>query len=219
VTAPGVPSNVRPNDPDVGGGVLEAALPYLPFSSFLNLANQNIGYRILGLSPAVAAGVAIAVDEVRLVPFLVTRPTFLDRIAFVTTVLSGAGGLARIGIYRAIQTPPFLPGLLLVDSGAIAVDAGNGGKITNTVLMLQPGWHWAAYTCGVSAPTIRNLASIAGGWAGLEVVAGATTVNVGGGLVLTRAFAALPADLTGTVITGYSAVAVNIPLILGRVNA
>lgn len=217
MTGPG-PAMSRPNDPDVGGGLMEAALPYVPFSATLGFGNVDIGYRILSLSPTVGPGQVIAIDVIRLCPFLITRPTFIDKLAFVVTATGGAGSVARCGIYRASSVAPFLPTTLVVDSGQFDTNASANGKITNVSLVLAPGWYWAAYVCGVAAPTIRIQASVSGGHFGLEVVASATTVNVAGGLQLAFPYAALPATLAGNAISAYG-LSVALPLILARVNA
>lgn len=209
---------IRPNDPDVGGSIMDAALPFLPFSAMLGLANVDIGYRLLGLSPLVGAGAAIAIDNLRLTPFLITRPTFVDKLAFVTTVNGGAGSVARVGIYRASAVAPFLPTTLVVDGGSLATDAAAGGKITSISVMLPPGWYWAAYNCGVAAPTVRTLTPIGGSALGYEVVAAVTTANVQGGLSIAAAFGALPASLAANALSAYTVLTIP-AAVFARVNA
>lgn len=87
----------------------------------------------------------------------VVLPTgVIDKIGFEVTTVSGAGGVARAGIYKTSAGSIIYPGALLVDGGEFAVDGASGAKVASSLsIQVHAGLYWFVYLCGTSAPEVR----------------------------------------------------------------
>lgn len=143
----------------VTAGVLDQLLstlvsPLVPQigSALLNDANYT--------GPGVVGAVALGIDALRAVPFVVTRTGVINRIGFVITVVGGAGALARCGVYSADPANSYYPATLLADGGSQIADGTTGFKSTVVNIPVEAGQVlWLVYSAGVAAPTINALSA------------------------------------------------------------
>lgn len=95
---------------------------------------------------------ALVANVLYLVPFFVSRPMTVDRIAIEVTIAGAGGTVARLGIYGEAATAG-TPGALLVDGGTVAVDS-TGIKAVTVSTALTRGWKFIAVVTD-GTPTIR----------------------------------------------------------------
>ena len=154
-----------------------------------------------------------ALNTLWALPLVVPKTTKFDTITFRITTVASAGGVARAGIYR--DNGNTYPGVLIFDTGSIAVDAGaaKATTITSGLQVFQPGMYWLAWECGTAAPQMRVLQTINMWMLGFDSALG--TANPGYGYSVAHTFGALPDPYTAgaTVLTTTPAVGVPTPAI------
>jgi len=174
--------------------------PHRDLNSFRHVGTTPFERWYAGGSPGrsdIPAAVAFPIDTLRCAPFIVARPTRIDRIGFQVTVVGGAGSVARCGIYRATSRISIYPGTLIVDGGEKDCAAAGGIGVKSTVIdkWLDPGiLYWFVYNAGVSAPT--SAAVLLNGSGIMPAVAGmaaGTLTDTSATLAVASAYAALPA--------------------------
>lgn len=157
---------------------------------------------------------ALAIDTLFASPIHCYRSGAIDRLAFLVSVVGGAGSVARGGIYRSADPGGFWPAVLVVDGGQQVCDVGVGGKVAAlSGVMLRAGFqYWFAYLCGVAAPTVRCYPAGAH-QIGVSASAqddAATSFLPWGGMSVARAYGALPAAFPAGPYT--RATAVQLPV-------
>lgn len=91
-------------------------------------------------------------DQIYLTPILILSDVTVDRLAISTSVISGAGGVARLGLYSS--TSAGIPSTLLTE-GTVAVDSGTGTKLVTISQSLTAGLYWTAFACqGSPSPSV-----------------------------------------------------------------
>lgn len=106
----------------------------------------------LTLDGATDATLALTLNRLYLVPFLVRGPMSVDRIAIEVTTGGSAGSVIRLGIYNSSNG---LPSTVLVDAGT--VDGTGIAVVSATVAVtLQPAQVWLAAVAQTAAPTVRT---------------------------------------------------------------
>jgi hypothetical protein len=152
-------------------------------------------YRILGAEsqPTITAVFAPALNTLYAYPFPIGRACVLDRLMFNLTVIAGAGGVARAGIYRAFSALDIRPGPLIVDGGEFATTGAIGPRDAVVNAKLIPALYWTAIIFGVAAPTVNETGAppngmndILGWQSGSPPVRNSTTATA-------QAYGALPA--------------------------
>ena len=95
-----------------------------------------------------------AVNEIKAFPLGFYEAAIIDRLAINITVVAGAGGVARLGIYA--DNGSLYPGTLLVDAGELTMETLGVRELTlSTPIFLAPGEHvWLAVLPGVAAATV-----------------------------------------------------------------
>lgn len=181
-------------------------------------STTSVGYQFAGVgtvSPSTPT--SFGVDTLRLVPFFVPKTIHIDRLAFVVTTVGGAGSKGRVGLYNSQQQSPFLPTTLIVDGGEFDTNVLNG-QIATVDVTLQGGTiYWAAYLCGVGAPSIIAPTSTHNEpYLGYQITAASAVVTGINGLVLNQAYGALP-NVLPTALATYSANG-NSPGVFFRIN-
>jgi hypothetical protein len=162
----------------------------------------------------ITAGVALAVNVLRAVPFENNnRPFEIDRLAFNITSIGGAGSRVRIGIYRA-QNGIGLPTSLLVDAGEEITDGGAADTRVKTFasVTLTDPLYWFVYIAGTSGPTVRAIVATNG-----APVFGVSQTDLGTASrqthwTVAQAYGALPVNFPG----GGAFAADNYPIIACR---
>lgn len=109
---------------------------------------------------------AQAVDKLIAAPFIVSSYMEIDKLEFEVTGAGGAGCLAQMGIYDNKGPGILFPGELRGKTGVGAADGTGllGGTVLtgNSIIKLDPGIYWAAYSNGVGTVcTVRAIAAAA----------------------------------------------------------
>lgn len=145
--------------------------------------------------------------NLRLVPWVVTRATTIDRLAAEVTVVGDAASVLRLGIYS--DNGAGLPSALLLDAGTIAGNSAAVQQVTISSTTLQPGVYWlGAVVQGVTTtqPTVRTISTSMN--PAIAIPLGNTLPSGGGaitGVVQTGVTGALPASLASPVASGTAA--------------
>lgn len=139
------------------GGLNNPALqviPYTPiipglFQGYLNRVSGTY-YGAVGFGPSGSA-VAMVVDKIYCIPFLVLKTETFDRISVY--VSTAAAGLAHLGIYADSNGKP---GALVADYGTIDTST-TGSKEISINQTLTPGLYWLALiTNGTASLRVIN---------------------------------------------------------------
>lgn len=112
------------------------------------------------ITPTATGTAAVAKDTIKFVPFVHPHGFRISQIAFGVQTGGAAGSVARVGIYDCIDDlrGDMTPNRLLLDGGEFDTTA-TGQMATAVTTQLEEGrWYWAAYHCGVNAPTIPTIA-------------------------------------------------------------
>jgi hypothetical protein len=183
--------------------------------------NSTNNRRIIGgIGNQAAAALATsttapALNTLWALPVIFSKTTKCDLISFKHTTNATAGGVARCGIYR--DNGNCYPGVLIFDTGSIAVDSGAGTTIDTTITaglqVFQPGLYWLAWECGTAAPQLRVLASLY--WSILGQDSAWSTGNQAYGYSVAHTFGALPDPYTGsaTILTVTPSVSNPVPAV------
>jgi hypothetical protein len=127
---------------------------YLP-TAFPRVAPAAGQYAFTSSPSAVTTSATLGTGTLRLVPWVITRTTAIDRIGAEVTTIGDAGSKFRIGVYA--DTGNCYPGSLLLDAGQIAGDSATLQDLTVS-LTLAAGLYWvggAVQTVTTTQPTMR----------------------------------------------------------------
>jgi hypothetical protein len=102
-----------------------------------------------------AVSATLTNGALRLVPWIVTRATAIDRIGSEVTVVGDVGSKIRLGLYA--DNGACYPGALVLDAGQIAGDSATVQELT-CALSLAPGLYWVGgvvQAVTTTQPTVR----------------------------------------------------------------
>ena len=203
---PGVQGGVGP----AGGGIwsgfavppwngVAAAVDYACGLLFGNMANQ-----------------LQTIDQLVATPFMLSRPGTVNSLALNNQGSGGVGSKHRIGLYNS-DPSHFGPTSLLVDGGEIDATILGGVRVAVNVPLLAGKVYWAAYICGVGAPTMSTIPAQAM-WANNNVIGpqGPGSNVVFSIVKVARAYGALPDPFP---LAGLTAIQQNMVAVYLRFSA
>lgn len=143
-------------------------------------------------------GSAATANRLNFLPVVIPAGFTADRISII--VNAAVVGNARLGIYKN-RPGVNLPGLLVLDAGAVSTNVAAGEVSITISQSLPPGKYWLAVVLD-AAGNIFRASSTLFSLGGASIIAGGLVGTSG----LYRAFtyAALPADESSKVISDYS---------------
>ena len=98
-----------------------------------------------GMGSSTLTTASFGADNLRLVPFIVTKAHTYDRIGLGVTSGSGVSRYMRLGIYSTTYASGYpYPDALILDSGEITVSS-NAFYEVNISQLLTPGLYWLAF--------------------------------------------------------------------------
>lgn len=115
--------------------------------------------------PGAAYGTAaLAVDTMYFLPLLISKRCYIGHIGVAVSVAGGAGSKYRLAIYDSLSDEDIGPGVLLWASAEIdgTVAAPNFQRQAVSLKAYPSDRLWAAYFCGVAAPTVEVWPTTAG---------------------------------------------------------
>jgi len=116
------------------------------------------------------------INRLYLIPWVLAIEAAIDQLSIRVSTAAGAGGRARLGMYKAAASQ--LPGDLLVDAGEVVTDVvGKKDRAVN--LVLTPGLYWAALHIGVSNPSLNGVPESAA-WIGSPIGVGDSDSQLNG---------------------------------------
>ncbi len=130
----------------VSGNVLTSNGPGLAPSFQASSGGASLGYAtgyyygINLIGHSASAGITYPADNIRCVPFQITKNNTFDAFSLNVTVASSAGTSCRLGIYNSVNG---LPGTVLVTLGTALTDA-LGVATVSVSQALTPGYYWFA---------------------------------------------------------------------------
>jgi hypothetical protein len=156
--------------------------------------------------PFTASTIALAKDQQRAMPFIVSKTITLDRIASEITIAGSAGSLVRLGIYDDVNG---IPTNLISDAGTIAGDSATFQSITINQT-LSPGlYHLVSFHNSSSSITFRTIPSTSVSPVyGIPSTLGATTLA--GTISATQTYGAMPNPFSTTAIAIQSSASVQL---------
>jgi len=173
-------------------------------------------YRLLGSVSKVTLGTFTpSLNLIYAFPFPIGKTVRMDRLMFNLTVIAGAGGVARAGIYRATSLRELYPSGLVVDGGEFATTGANGNRDAVVNVVLQPWLYWRVVLFGVAAPTISECGA---GIPGMNDILGWQAANPPAPwsiATVAQAYGALPS----TFPAGLALSATRCPAVWGRFAA
>lgn len=130
----------------------------LPAGSWTDQSNVTIWDVVNGGQTSTDfTSVVFGSDILAVQPYVAPRAGTLDRYAF-SVVTGGGADSARVGIYESLSATDPYPGALLLESGAIDVNA-TGTKIETISQTLTAGrTYWFAHVASAGLATYRALA-------------------------------------------------------------
>ncbi len=91
---------------------------------------------------------------------VLARPAVVSKLSVEVTTVSGAGGVVRPVIYRAISLTNLYPGSLVVDGGELDVTGLGVKTVSGLAVALSAGVYWTGVFPGVSAASFRAVSNI-----------------------------------------------------------
>jgi hypothetical protein len=152
------------------------------------------------------AGTAFANGLLKAIPYIAGRAGILSQLGVEITVVGGAGGKLRLGVYAADPVSLY-PTTLLFDSGDIADDAAIGIKVAALTMAIAAGQVvWFAYNNGIAAaPTVRAFAASGPSPFGMLSLPLDFFNRIPFGLSIAQAYGAFPAIFPAGAATNTSA--------------
>lgn len=193
----------------IANGVYDAVIQSFP--SKLPSSLRDINY-IAGHPQSLGAAAAFGTNVIRAIPFFAPFQGTINRIAVNVTIVAGAGGVLRLGLYSSDAN--FMPSALIADSGSIATDVGVGLKSFNPGVTTDGSLLWLVHLAGTSAATLSSCGIGSALFFGVDSALSSSQNFIFSGAF---PFAALPASfpLAGS---GYFNMQNNAPAILIRYN-
>jgi len=201
-------------DPPAGLGLVTVAANVAP----IGIAFKPGDYQLLNSHAGTPqSSFAIVQNELRALPFAISRTSTLVRLGITASTTGQTGALTRIGIYADDDMGH--PGKLVIDAGTVTTNPTGSKEITVNVT-LTPGVYWAAVVCQ-NCPTSRPglVGYIDGSWLTnyLGTVIPAGTVQPVG-VYQSGVSGALPTTFTVTGAIPYTSNGDGVPRVFAKGN-
>jgi len=130
---------------------------------------------------------ALNVDTLYAIPFIIESPATMDTIGFNITTPSVLG-VMRVGIYSNVSDSLLYPNALVKDFGVYDTTASNFNPVTAGSFVLQPGLYWLVMLPGTSAPTVAALPT----YESMQILGSSASLGIQDLLTKAFSYAALP---------------------------